>query len=607
MSRSFALVLGLVAGSVTFADDSPPKPIADLVKKLASPDFRTRDQAAKDLEAAGRAALPALRELEKSDDPELAAKAKELVERIGKQAANDATLAPTLVQLPAEERELREILADLEKQSAFHIVVSNPALYSKKLTVRTEGKVPFWKAIEKLCDVAGLEVASDGVAARTDPKLGLSPKLPVGQAPAMPAPAADPDAIGRRAGVEDALLRGLAASLRSRIQELTEFGKLLEKRQKDPLSLEDGRRIAALFAEQQSELDGLLKRLKGVQARQAEVERVLVAAATPRVMIGKEIFLQPRVGNRKPFCVSGAVLCEVVPFPTAALPTVSARELPILLQLDLEPKLEWTEISGIRISKAIDFDDRELTPVAGNGKMPVAVRPIGGGNIVVDPDGGVSLVPNPPKKGQPTPTPTAFRANSNQALARLQIPADNPAPTRLKRLEGAVRGKVWNSPTRLATLELGEKPTRIIGKNNVTLSAWIEKRDNGTHRLRATIAYTRSQVRPTHPIDDQFGEQGQAHFQTQTVVNGLSVVDEKGQTFELSGSAKLLSARLVREGRGGGFVANPEKLIDFEITLTPLQKGQGKPAELLFSGYWLQNVEVPFEIADVPVAAGLAK
>jgi hypothetical protein len=43
---------------------------------------------------------------------------------------------------------------------------------------------------------------------------------------------------------------------------------------------------------------------------------------------------------------------------------------------------------------------------------------------------------------------------------------------------------------------------------------------------------------------------------------------------------------------------------EVKLVLKPTAKGQGKPAKVAFSGIRTKTVEVPFRLADVPVAAG---
>jgi hypothetical protein len=101
--------------------------IATIIKQLGSPDFRARESASKRLDAIGVPALPALKAAKSMADPEVARRAATLVKSITRRADNDRTLAPTLVELSAEDVPLSEVLAHLEKQTGYKLVVADPA------------------------------------------------------------------------------------------------------------------------------------------------------------------------------------------------------------------------------------------------------------------------------------------------------------------------------------------------------------------------------------------------------------------------------------------------------------------------------------------------
>jgi hypothetical protein len=133
-----------------------------LVEKLGSADFVEREAATKRLDELGAAALEELRAASKSENPETARRAQELVRKIERRVSNDKTLAPTLVELNAENVALDAVLADLSKQVGYDVVLGGlkpDELAVKKIAVKTDGKVPFWTAVLKVCDAADLQVA----------------------------------------------------------------------------------------------------------------------------------------------------------------------------------------------------------------------------------------------------------------------------------------------------------------------------------------------------------------------------------------------------------------------------------------------------------------
>jgi hypothetical protein len=148
------------------AEPAPPsaRESARLVEKLGSPDFAEREAATKRLDELGPQALDDLRAACKSEDPEIADRAKDLVRKIERRVASARTLAPTLVELDAKDVPLDDVLAALSKQIGYDVVLGGPKadeLAAKKLSVTT-GKVPFWTAVVQVCEAADLKLAVAG-------------------------------------------------------------------------------------------------------------------------------------------------------------------------------------------------------------------------------------------------------------------------------------------------------------------------------------------------------------------------------------------------------------------------------------------------------------
>lgn len=172
-----ALLVALALG--TAQEPAAPKPTEArrLVEQLNSPDFLEREAASKRLEELGAAAIEELRSGTKSDNPETARRAGELLRKAERRLVNEKILAPTLVQLDAKDQPLDAVLADLSKQVKCEVVVGGlkpEDLASKKVTISTNGKVAFWDAVLKLCDAADAQIAGVGgyVAPGAMPYLG---------------------------------------------------------------------------------------------------------------------------------------------------------------------------------------------------------------------------------------------------------------------------------------------------------------------------------------------------------------------------------------------------------------------------------------------------
>ena len=179
----FRLALFAVLLLVALAPAAPPTPaeIRDLVRQLGSDEFADREAAEKKLDTAGAPALDELRTALRSENPEVARRARELVRKIQRRLENEKTLAPTLVELRATDERLDDVLAELSKQSQFTVVLGGlkqAELANRKITLSTGGQTPFWSAVLRFCAAADLQVASAGgfLAPDATPYLGLAPR-----------------------------------------------------------------------------------------------------------------------------------------------------------------------------------------------------------------------------------------------------------------------------------------------------------------------------------------------------------------------------------------------------------------------------------------------
>jgi hypothetical protein len=200
--------VGLLAGVLLAADPAPPPAgagrVAELIARLGDPDFARREAAEQELNAIGEPALAALQAAGRSANPEVARRAHDVAARVARQVGNEKALAPTLVQLDAENVPVARLLAQLSDQSGYTVTLRGGAEDQSgqlKVTVKT-GKVPFWEAVLRLCDVAALQIASvGGIAApgagspegpnpfdRMPPGSRPRPRRPIG-------PAQNPNAI----------------------------------------------------------------------------------------------------------------------------------------------------------------------------------------------------------------------------------------------------------------------------------------------------------------------------------------------------------------------------------------------------------------------------
>lgn len=187
--RTSAFLLTLTFASLVAAAPVPlpsAREAAQLVEKLGSDDFQEREAATKRLDELGALALDALRAACKSENPEIADRAKDLVRKIERRIASELILTPTLVELDVKDTPLDDVLAALSKQTGYEVVVGGlkpEDVAARKITVATAGKVPFWTAVQKICDAAELQVANVGgfIAPGAMPYHSRSHKRPGGK------------------------------------------------------------------------------------------------------------------------------------------------------------------------------------------------------------------------------------------------------------------------------------------------------------------------------------------------------------------------------------------------------------------------------------------
>ena len=156
----------------------PPEPSRDaaaLVEKLGSAAASERE-ASKSLESLGSKASPALRAASKSKDPEVRRRARALINKID----GNVLIQESSVRLDFQDATLDEIVKSLSKQAGFEVGLGQQGLQfeARRVTLRESQPVPFWKAIDRLCEVGQLTRQYQGMAPRgpgvSQPRLVLS-------------------------------------------------------------------------------------------------------------------------------------------------------------------------------------------------------------------------------------------------------------------------------------------------------------------------------------------------------------------------------------------------------------------------------------------------
>ena len=137
------------------ARDASPK-VASLVEQLGSVRYADREAAATELERIGRPALAALRSARASSDPEVRTRAGSLAQKI----ENALLTQPTRIELNFQNAPLPEVARSFSRQTGFRVELypTNLAKWrNQRVNLRESESVDFWKAIDQLCDLAGLQ------------------------------------------------------------------------------------------------------------------------------------------------------------------------------------------------------------------------------------------------------------------------------------------------------------------------------------------------------------------------------------------------------------------------------------------------------------------
>jgi hypothetical protein len=165
-------LLTLVLASA--AADDPPDAVT-LIGRLGSASFDDRVAAYKALERTGGAALPALRAAADTSDTQVRSRVLALIESIGRQVEADRFTRPTMIQLDFRTRPLGAVVNALNDRYDLGLSlrlgpegrrglrIFDPgepdrlkALRDREIRPRAARPLPFWEAIDRLCEAGGL-------------------------------------------------------------------------------------------------------------------------------------------------------------------------------------------------------------------------------------------------------------------------------------------------------------------------------------------------------------------------------------------------------------------------------------------------------------------
>ncbi len=158
------------------ADDHDP---SALIRRLGSERFAERVEAAKALEKLGSAALPALRAAKGSEDPRVRVRVEALLKTLDRGADLDRLTHPTLIKLDFRDRPLLEVVDELNARHKLGLALQfgplpdrgsmvfggpspvqkakEDAVRSRRITLEAPEALPFWEAVDRLCEAGQLQ------------------------------------------------------------------------------------------------------------------------------------------------------------------------------------------------------------------------------------------------------------------------------------------------------------------------------------------------------------------------------------------------------------------------------------------------------------------
>lgn len=132
--------------------------LAALIRQLGSEVAAESDAAALELERLGAEALPVLRVATDSRNPRIRERAVALLNRI----EGGALLQSTEIRLDFDDRPLPEVVAAINQQGGSSLALFpelDPELMRRKVTLREPGPVPFWRALDELCEAGRVHLS----------------------------------------------------------------------------------------------------------------------------------------------------------------------------------------------------------------------------------------------------------------------------------------------------------------------------------------------------------------------------------------------------------------------------------------------------------------
>jgi hypothetical protein len=160
--RTIALLASLLLPSLPAAATAAEDDVAENVRKLGHPRYAVREQAARDLDRAGAAALKALRAARDGQDEEIRRRAEGVARGIEARLLSESLLRAPRLRLSFDGVPLDKAIAEVAKKTGLPFTLDPKAGGNAKRAINLDtGEVPYWEAVEKFLAAAGLVEAAD--------------------------------------------------------------------------------------------------------------------------------------------------------------------------------------------------------------------------------------------------------------------------------------------------------------------------------------------------------------------------------------------------------------------------------------------------------------
>lgn len=595
-----------VSGQTTQGPDADK--VAGFIEKLGSANFAERERAKVELEKMGAPALDALRKAAQSDDLETSRRAGELVRKIEEKSVNANLLAPKKIHLKLQDASVAEALAELEKQSGYHIQIATQvdqtALKNRKVTLDT-GAVTFWQAFDQLCNKAGLveqeamptprpqfdRPAIRGIRIQPQP-LPINPiQNQVLPAPALPIqPQALPInpiqkqilpvlPLQRQALPLPGVLPVVPPNANGAAPQLQAILPVVP--------VQPGAKNIALPVQVQA-----IQIIQAVQAAQAKAAIAAPIQINPGLRPNQAqagLFVTDGTPKSVPTSYSGAVRVRLLPASAEQRNSAKPGEMVFVLDVDAEPRLQnFTLAATPQIEKAID-DQGQTLQVAMDEQQGAAN--IGNPNI------------NPAILQRLVIAQNGYQQIRQQALVRFKA-GEKPAKS-IKELSGAVSAQALTATEPVVVVKDILKAAGQTEKANgfsMQINS-VEKQPNGDVKIEVSLEGAPGQNVPGVQVFPGGGIQIQG---AQIQINGNVVI---GGNIGGAGNSTSLPTLVDADGKSFRLTNTPGRRLNInngriisQVTLVfSPGPGQGEADRLVLNGQRTATFQVPFSFKDVPV------